>query len=149
MTPEAKKHLDTATHAMQAAVEAAFEAGKRTGIEIGVEQERVRVKKALFSEEAETPVEERPDQATVQRAVAAGSLINMARLMLAKDRKRSFSILDAVEYFAEHYHAPVDADQMRSLLKVLTRQNEAHRLERGIYIAGPSLEAPTTLLGAA
>jgi hypothetical protein len=149
MSQSAKEHLETATRASQAAVNAAFEEGKKVGIELGVQQERDRVKKALFSDSPETPADQKPQPSKLESAVAAGSLMAMARLMFAKDRKRSFSVSDVIEYFSEHYRAPIDASQARTLLKVLARFNEAQRLDRGVYSAGPKLVVPTTIIGGA
>jgi type IV secretory pathway VirJ component len=152
MSPEAKEQLKSATNAMEAAVDAAYQAGKRDGIEIGVEQERERLKKALFSDE-KTALQPEPhpeENANLTRAVmAAGSLMNMARLMLAKDRDRSFSVTDVIDYYSKQYRATVTAEQVRAILKVLTRSGEAERLERGVYTAGSRLQVQTSLIGGA
>jgi hypothetical protein len=153
MSPEAKKLLKTATDAQEAAVDAAYEAGKRTGIEIGVEQERERFRKMLFPDEDAPPEVPENSQENVsglsKAAMAAGSLTNMARLMLAKDRSKSFSVTDVIDYFARHYRLTVTADQVRPILKVLSKNDEAERLDRGVYRAGPRLQVPTSLIGAA
>lgn len=153
MTPKAKEHLTVATRAMEAAIDAAYEIGKRKGIELGVEQERERLKKALFSDDEVASIVAAADAKSMpdpqKAAMVAGSLMNMARLMLAKDRKRTFSVATVIEYFDANYRAKVSADQVRTMLKILARQDEAIRVERGIYSAGPKLEVQTSLLSGA
>src|SRR5690242_20476516 len=147
MTPAAKEHLTAATRAMEAAIDAAYEAGKRAGIDIGTEQERERVRKALFVDADIAAVAREPapkgTATPTPLAFAAGTLTNMARMMLAKDRKRTFSVDSVIKYFDEQYRTKVSADQVRALLKVMTRNEEAQRVERGVYTAGPRLEVQT------
>jgi hypothetical protein len=137
MSPEAKSQLKLATDAMETAVDAAYEAGKRAGIEIGVEQERGRLKKALFSDEnGAVVVPPKPAIVPTPAMMAAGSLMQRARMMLAEDRKRSFSIINVIDYFNSHYRMQVTADQVR-------------RVRRGVYAAGHDLKVQGTLLGGA
>jgi hypothetical protein len=81
--------------------------------------------------------------------MAAGSLMQRARMMLAEDRKRSFSIINVIDYFNSHYRMQVTADQVRALLKTLSKGGEARRVRRGVYAAGHDLKVQGTLLGGA
>ncbi len=154
MSPDPKVLVQNAANLMQKAVEAAFEDGKRAGIELGVKQERERVQRVLYPENPDQKAQpsERPKVAPhvpVRGVTAVANFTEMAKRMLASDREHSFSISEAVAYFQRTYSARATPDQMRAILKVLARRDEARRTGRGEYSAGPKLTVQRTLLGAA
>lgn len=146
---DAESKLDLLTRVF----DAGFAAGERAGQKIGEAKERARVAKLLgvaTSLATANAARVHRDLAPKNIAVGYGEITRMVQSALREigTQKEGVDAAAVTEYIHQWPSGlAIDIGQVRTALKVMTKNQEAKRVTRGRYVIGPNMpkEAQATL----